>query len=203
MRLAMSVEFTVFVQVLTPSLRKPCQVLSSLVCKIGAPKVCATQMGVGCCGRDWGVTGVCGGWRAPTLCVQGRLPRWRAMPAVYLFSSHVRGEVVLDRIRYYIQTLQRKRDAMPSATNIKSISYLKSHAAQISEDLAANGAPFFITQNGEASMVIESVTRFQEKEALIAALKVMALGEKDRLQGKGLTVAESRAQLAAARQQRK
>jgi hypothetical protein len=69
--------------------------------------------------------------------------------------------------------------------------------------LAANGAPFFITQNGEASMVIESVTRFQEKEALIAALKVMALGEKDRLQGKGLTVAESRAQLAAARQQRK
>lgn len=125
------------------------------------------------------------------------------MPAVYLFSSLVRGEVVLDRIRYYIQTLQRKRDAMPSAANIKSISYLKSHAAQISEDLAANGAPFFITQNGEASMVIESVTRFQEKEALIAALKVMALGEKDRLQGKGLTVAESRAQLVAARQQRK
>jgi PHD/YefM family antitoxin component YafN of YafNO toxin-antitoxin module len=92
---------------------------------------------------------------------------------------------------------------MPSAANIKSISYLKSHAAQIAEDLAANGTPFFITQNGEASMVIESVTRFQEKEALIAALKVMALGEKDRLQGKGLTVAESRAQLAAARQQRK
>ena len=92
---------------------------------------------------------------------------------------------------------------MPSAANIKSISYLKSHAAQIAQDLVANGAPFFITQNGEASMVIESVTRFQEKEVLIAALKVMALGEKDRLQGTGLTVAESRAQLAAARQQRK
>jgi PHD/YefM family antitoxin component YafN of YafNO toxin-antitoxin module len=90
-----------------------------------------------------------------------------------------------------------------SATNIKSISYLKSHAAQISENLAANGVPFFITQNGEASMVIESVTSFQEKEALIAALKVMVLGEKDRMQGLGLTVAESRAQLAAARQQRK
>ena len=74
---------------------------------------------------------------------------------------------------------------------------------EIAEDLAANGTPFFITQNGEASMVIESVTRFQEKEALIAALKVMALGEKDRQQGLGLTVAESRAQLAAARQQRK
>ncbi len=92
---------------------------------------------------------------------------------------------------------------MPSVTNIKSISYLKSHAAQISEDLEMNGNPFFITQNGEASMVIESVKQFQEKEALIAALKIMALGEKDRLQGKGISAAESRAQLAAARQRRK
>jgi len=92
---------------------------------------------------------------------------------------------------------------MPSVTNIKSISYLKSHAAQISEDLEVNGNPFFITQNGEASMVIEGVKQYQEKESLIAALKVLALGEKDRVQGKGLSVAESRAHLIAARQRRK
>ena len=92
---------------------------------------------------------------------------------------------------------------MPSATHIKSIAYLQSHAAEISEDLALNGHPFFITQNGEASMVIEGIQQFQEKEALIAALKIIALGEKDRLQGKGISVAESRAQLAAARQGRK
>lgn len=92
---------------------------------------------------------------------------------------------------------------MSSVANIKSISYLKSHAAQISEDLEMNGQPFFITQNGEASMVIESFKQFQEKESLIAALKIMALGEKDRMQGKGIPVAESRAQLAAARQRRK
>lgn len=92
---------------------------------------------------------------------------------------------------------------MPSPANIKSISYLKSHAAQISEDLEMNGNPFFITQNGEASMVIESVSRFQEKEALIAALKIMALGENDRLQGKAIPATDARAQLAAARQRRK
>ena len=92
---------------------------------------------------------------------------------------------------------------MPSVANIKSISYLKSHAAQISEDLEMNGNPFFITQNGDASMVIESVKQYQEKESLIAALKIMALGEKDRLQGKGFSVAESRAQLAAADQRRR
>jgi hypothetical protein len=92
---------------------------------------------------------------------------------------------------------------MPSVASIKSISHLKSHAAQISEDLEMNGNPFFITQNGEASMVIESVKQFQEKEALIAALKIMALGEKDRIRGKGISVVESRAQLTAARQRRK
>jgi hypothetical protein len=92
---------------------------------------------------------------------------------------------------------------MPSVTNIKSISYLKSHAAQISEDLQLNGNPYVITQNGDASMVIEGVKEYQEKESLIAALKIMALGEKDRVQGKGISAAESRAQLLAARQSRK
>lgn len=38
---------------------------------------------------------------------------------------------------------------MQSIANIKSISYLKSHAAQISEDLEMNGNPFVITQNGD------------------------------------------------------
>lgn len=92
---------------------------------------------------------------------------------------------------------------MQSIVNIKSISYLKSHAAQISEDLALNGNPFFITQNGEASMVIESIEQFQEKQALIAALKIIAMGEKDRLQGKGISAADSRVLLLAARQSRK
>ena len=92
---------------------------------------------------------------------------------------------------------------MTSVANIKSISYLKSHAAQISEDLEMNGNPFIITQNGDASMVIQSVKQYQEKETLIAALKVMAMGEKERLQGKGISAADSRAQLLATRQSRK
>ncbi|GAA4020198.1 type II toxin-antitoxin system Phd/YefM family antitoxin [Actimicrobium antarcticum] len=92
---------------------------------------------------------------------------------------------------------------MQSIANIKSISYLKSHTAQISEDLEMNGNPFVITRNGEAGMVIEGVKQFQEKESLIATLKIIAVGEKDRMQGKGISVAESRTQLLAARQSRK
>ncbi|MBN8777541.1 type II toxin-antitoxin system Phd/YefM family antitoxin [Thiomonas arsenitoxydans] len=92
---------------------------------------------------------------------------------------------------------------MQSVSNIKSISYLKSHAAQISEDLELNGTPYVITQNGEASMVIEHVKQFQEKERLIAVLKIIALGANDRQQGKGFSIEESRSQLKAARQSRK
>ena len=92
---------------------------------------------------------------------------------------------------------------MQSFANIRLISYLKSYAAQISEDLQLNGILFVITQNGEASMVIESVQQFQEKETLISALKIIALGEKDRLENKGLSANESRAQLCVAPQRRK
>ncbi len=91
---------------------------------------------------------------------------------------------------------------MQAQDHIRSISYLKSHAAQISQEVTATGAPFIITQNGEASMVIESVQRFQEKEDLIALLKLLALGEKDRQAGQGLSVQESRTQLAQRRQNR-
>lgn len=49
----------------------------------------------------------------------------------------------------------------------------------------------------------ESIKQFQKKKELAAALKIIALGEKDRIQGKGLAVDESRSQLLAARQSRK
>lgn len=91
---------------------------------------------------------------------------------------------------------------MQAKQHIKSISYLKSHAAQIAQALEENTAPFIITQNGVACMVIEGVQQYQEKENLITALKMIALGEKDRLAGQGQSVAESRAILAQARKKR-
>ena len=92
---------------------------------------------------------------------------------------------------------------MLTTAQIKPISYLKANAAEVLQHLTECREPMVITQNGEASMVIQAVQQFQEKEALIAALKIMALGEKDRTAGKGISASESRAQLKAARQSRK
>lgn len=75
---------------------------------------------------------------------------------------------------------------MNYASNIRSISYLKNNAAKISEELEGNSTPFFITQNGSATMVIESIQDYEDKEELLALLKILALGKKDALAGKGL-----------------
>jgi hypothetical protein len=80
---------------------------------------------------------------------------------------------------------------------------LKSHAAQIAESLDMNGTPFIITQNGEASMVVEGIKQYQDKENLIAMLKLVALGENDRVAGQRQSVEQVRALLAQKRAERK
>ena len=50
-------------------------------------------------------------------------------------------------------------------------------------------------------MVIEGVQQYQEKEELIALLKLLALGEKDLKADHGISVENSRAQLVQRRQQ--
>jgi hypothetical protein len=92
---------------------------------------------------------------------------------------------------------------MQATQHIKSISYLKNHAAQIAESLDMNGTPFIITQNGEASMVVEGIKQYQDKENLIAMLKLVAMGEKDRLASQGQSVEQVRALLAQKRAERK
>jgi hypothetical protein len=51
-------------------------------------------------------------------------------------------------------------------------------------------------------MVVEGVKQYQEKENLIAMLKLVALGEKDRLAGKGHSAQEARALLTQKRNER-
>jgi PHD/YefM family antitoxin component YafN of YafNO toxin-antitoxin module len=91
---------------------------------------------------------------------------------------------------------------MQARERIRSISYLKGHAAQISEEVAATGAPVIVTQNCEAAMAFESVQQFKEQEERVALLKLLVRGEKNSLSDQGLSVEESRVQLAGRRQQR-
>jgi prevent-host-death family protein len=68
---------------------------------------------------------------------------------------------------------------MKPSTQVKPISYLKNHAAEIASTLAESGEPLLITQNGEARLVVMDVAAWEQQEQTLALLKILALGNRD------------------------
>ena len=69
--------------------------------------------------------------------------------------------------------------AMKFSTQVKPISYLKSHAAEIVKVISESREPMLITQNGEAKLVVMDVRSYEEHEETLALLKILALGNRD------------------------
>lgn len=72
---------------------------------------------------------------------------------------------------------------MKFSTQVKPISYLKSHAAEIIRDITETRKPMLITQNGEAKLVVMDVRSYEEHEETLALLKLLALGNREIEQG--------------------
>ena len=72
---------------------------------------------------------------------------------------------------------------MKYSTQVKPISYLKSHAAEIIRDISESREPMLITQNGEAKLVVMDVRSYEEHEETLALLKLLALGNREIEQG--------------------
>lgn len=68
---------------------------------------------------------------------------------------------------------------MKYSTQVKPISYLKSHAAEIVKEISESSEPMVITQNGEAKLVVMDVRSFEESEETLALLKTLALGKRE------------------------
>ncbi len=88
---------------------------------------------------------------------------------------------------------------MRYSTQVKSISYLKAHAADVLLQLAEQREPLVITQNGEAKAVLQDVASFEETQETLALLKILALGNRDVEAGKVRPVAEVVARLRSER----
>lgn len=73
---------------------------------------------------------------------------------------------------------------MKLSSQIKPISYLKAHTAEIVRGLAKQGEPLIITQNGEAKVVIQDITSYEQPQETIALLKILALGTRQIEEGK-------------------
>ena len=65
---------------------------------------------------------------------------------------------------------------MKLSSQIKPISYLKSHAAEIVRTLGDQEEPLIITQNGEAKAVLQGIDSYEQMQETVALLKILALG---------------------------
>lgn len=65
---------------------------------------------------------------------------------------------------------------MHPSRQIRPISYLKAHAAEIVRTLAEQQEPMVITQNGEAKVVIQDIESYEQTQQTMALLKILALG---------------------------
>jgi len=65
---------------------------------------------------------------------------------------------------------------MKLSRQIRPISYLKAHAAEIVRNLAEQQEPLVITQNGEAKVVIQDIESYEQTQQTMALLKILALG---------------------------
>ncbi len=84
---------------------------------------------------------------------------------------------------------------MRLSRQIKPISYLKAHAAEVVRTLAAQPEPLIITQNGEAKAVMQSIDSYEQMQETLALLKILALGNRQIEAGRVRSAADAVAQL--------
>jgi prevent-host-death family protein len=75
---------------------------------------------------------------------------------------------------------------MKLSNQIRPISYLKAHAAEIIRNLSKEQKPLVITQNGEAKVVMQDIESYEKTQETIALLKILSLGIRQIEEGKVL-----------------
>jgi prevent-host-death family protein len=91
---------------------------------------------------------------------------------------------------------------MKLSDQIKPISYLKAHAAEVVRNLSAQEGPLVITQNGEAKVVMQGIKSYEQTQETMALLKILALGQRQVDEGKVQTASDVVAKLRSRRMNR-
>lgn len=68
---------------------------------------------------------------------------------------------------------------MKAKRDIKSISYVKAHTAEIISQVNKTKKPLYITQNGDAKAVIMDTESFESIRETTTLLKLISFGEND------------------------
>lgn len=68
---------------------------------------------------------------------------------------------------------------MISKEDIRPISYVKTHAAEILNQVNETHRPVYVTQNGDAKAVLIDTESYEKMNKAINLLKIVAQGEKE------------------------
>ncbi|MGD0547959.1 MAG: type II toxin-antitoxin system Phd/YefM family antitoxin [Terracidiphilus sp.] len=79
---------------------------------------------------------------------------------------------------------------MRYSTQIKPISYIKAHAAELLDRINEEREPIIITQNGEARAVLVDVHSYEESQETMALLQILAIGDEEIEAGKTYPISE-------------
>lgn len=63
--------------------------------------------------------------------------------------------------------------------SIKPISYFKAHASDMIKEISISRSPVIITQNGEATAILQDIASYEQTQESLALLKILALSTKD------------------------
>jgi PHD/YefM family antitoxin component YafN of YafNO toxin-antitoxin module len=73
---------------------------------------------------------------------------------------------------------------MRLSERIKPISYFKDNAAKAISEMTESREPLIITQNGEATCVIQDIKSYEDDKNTLALLKIIAIGRRQIEEGK-------------------
>jgi prevent-host-death family protein len=79
---------------------------------------------------------------------------------------------------------------MRYSTQIKPISYVKAHAAELLDRITEEREPIIITQNGEARAVLVDVHSYEETQETLALLQILAISDQEIKAGKTYPLSE-------------
>ena len=86
---------------------------------------------------------------------------------------------------------------MHYSTQITPISYVKANAAQVLRELTESRDVLIITQNGEATAVMQDIASYEADQQALALLKILAMGNLQIEDGKVIRATDAVARIRA------
>ena len=81
------------------------------------------------------------------------------------------------------------------ASDVKPITYMKTHSAELVADVNKRRSPVVITQNGEPRAVVMDIESYERTQDALMLLKLIAQSEEDLRKGKWLSQSQMEAEL--------